>query len=176
MFTHLVMTIIGDDRPGLVDQLAKVIVDNEGNWLESQLAHLANKFTGIVTVQVPEEKANTLQAAAKSIEGLSVHVEVAADSTMATLPPGTPLVLDVIGQDRLGIVRKIAHCLAECGVNVEKLHSACESAPMSGEQLFRAHIQARVPEGANEDAIHREIEEIASDLMVDIRFSDTEKE
>ncbi|MEM9481820.1 MAG: ACT domain-containing protein [Verrucomicrobiota bacterium] len=176
MFTHLVMTIIGDDRPGLVDQLAEIIVDHEGNWLESQLAHLANKFTGIVTVQVPTENADALQSAAKSINGLRVHVEEAADSTASATPPGKPLVLDIIGQDRLGIVRKIAHCLAECGVNVEKLHSACESAPMSGEQLFRANIQARLPDGADEAAIHREIEKIASDLMVDISFSESEAE
>ena len=83
---------------------------------------------------------------------------------------GESLDLEVIGQDRTGIVRKIAHCLAECGVNVEKLHSTCESAPMSGEQLFRAQIQVRVPDGADHEALHREIEKIATDLMVDVHF------
>ena len=46
--TFLVLTVIGDDRPGLVEQLAAAISEHRGNWLESSMAHLAGKFAGIV--------------------------------------------------------------------------------------------------------------------------------
>ncbi len=51
--TFLVLTVIGDDRPGLVGELSAAISSHQGNWLESSMSHLAGKFAGIVKVAVP---------------------------------------------------------------------------------------------------------------------------
>ena len=50
MHTSYVITFIGDDRPGLVEALAKVISGHDGNWLESRLSQLDSKFAGIIRV------------------------------------------------------------------------------------------------------------------------------
>jgi len=55
MTQHLVLTVIGDDRPGLVEALSHVVAEHHGNWSESRMAHLADKFAGIVTVTVPKD-------------------------------------------------------------------------------------------------------------------------
>ncbi len=47
MATYLVLTIIGEDRPGIVELLAKIISDHSGNWLESSMSQLAGKFAGV---------------------------------------------------------------------------------------------------------------------------------
>ena len=52
METYLVLTVIGDDRPGLVEALAETIAAHEGNWLESRMSHLAGKFAGLLRVSV----------------------------------------------------------------------------------------------------------------------------
>ena len=52
--TDLVLTLIGSDRPGLVEAVAEVIAGHGGNWLESRMAHLAGKFAGILRVEIPE--------------------------------------------------------------------------------------------------------------------------
>ena len=44
MTTYLVLTIIGEDRPGIVESLAEIISDHSGNWLESSMSQLAGKF------------------------------------------------------------------------------------------------------------------------------------
>ncbi len=44
----LVLTLIGPDRPGLVEAVAEPIAAHGGNWLESRMAHLAGQFAGIV--------------------------------------------------------------------------------------------------------------------------------
>ena len=52
MNTYLVLTVIADDKPGLVETLAEVIADHKGNWLESSMSQLAGKFAGILRVSV----------------------------------------------------------------------------------------------------------------------------
>ena len=53
--TDLVLTLIGPDRPGLVESLAKRVTAHGGNWVESRMAHLAGQFAGILRVEVPPE-------------------------------------------------------------------------------------------------------------------------
>ena len=52
MTTYLVLTAIGDDKPGLVESLAQTIASNAGNWLESNMSQLAGKFAGVLRVSV----------------------------------------------------------------------------------------------------------------------------
>jgi glycine cleavage system regulatory protein len=61
--TSLILTVIGADRPGLVEALAATIATHQGNWLESRMAHLAGKFAGILRLEVADERADALAAA-----------------------------------------------------------------------------------------------------------------
>ena len=58
-----IVTLVGEDRPGLVNALAERAAANGANWLDSSMAHLAGKFAGIVLVTVPEDQADALRAA-----------------------------------------------------------------------------------------------------------------
>ena len=60
MNTYLVLTVIGDDKPGLVESLSSVIADHQGNWLESSMSQLAGKFAGILKVSVNKDHAQAL--------------------------------------------------------------------------------------------------------------------
>jgi glycine cleavage system regulatory protein len=81
---------------------------------------------------------------------------------------GISLSLDLVGQDRPGIVKEISHALAERGVNLEELETECESAPMSGEILFKAHATLRAPADVDLDTLQSDLEAIAQDLMVEL--------
>ena len=58
----LVMTVIGQDRPGLVDTIAGLVAGHAGNWLESRMSRLGGQFAGILRVEVPEEQVPPLSA------------------------------------------------------------------------------------------------------------------
>ena len=164
----LVMTLIGEDRPGLVDLAASIVTEHGGNWLESRMARLGGQFAGIVRIEVPGGDEQALVRALKSLStrGLSVVVHV---DTHASPPKGAPLSrLEIVGQDRPGIVREISHALAEFGVNVEELHTECSSAAMSGETLFTARAHLKIPETCDVSELRRKLEKIAADLIVDI--------
>ncbi len=168
MTTSLVLTVIGPDKPGLVELLSQTVTAHGGNWLESRMSHLAGQFAGILRVGVPEPAADELTTALEGLGALGLRVVVTRSEAE---PPAEsrPIVLELVGHDRAGIVRDIARVLAARGVNVEEFSSGFESAAMSGEMLFKATARLRLPASLSVDELRADLEEIASDLMVDVR-------
>jgi|DewCreStandDraft_4_1066084.scaffolds.fasta_scaffold00007_422 glycine cleavage system regulatory protein len=166
----LVMTVLGRDRPGLVDSVAEAIARHGGNWLESRMARLGGQFAGILRVSVPVEQRAALERALADLAEQGLTVVVHADESLERPSGWRAGHLEVVGQDRPGIVRQIAHALAEAGVNVEELKSECRSAAMSGEPIFQATFLVALPPRCPLDALRQSIEQIAEDLIVDIQF------
>jgi glycine cleavage system regulatory protein len=164
----LVLTIIGPDRPGLVEALAAAVVEHEANWIESRMAHLAGQFTGLLRVEVRSDRSEALTEALRGLEehGLRVLVETTRHAPIPADAPG--ISMELLGQDRPGIVREVSRALASQGVNVEELETECTSAPMSGEMLFRARARLQLPAGASPDALRKALERLADELMVDL--------
>jgi glycine cleavage system regulatory protein len=163
----IVLTLVGPDRPGLVEAVSDIVVRHGGNWLESRMAHLAGQFAGILRVEVPDGEARAIGESLQHLKSLGLQV-VAVPSGSPDAPLLRPLKLHLVGQDRPGIVREIAQILAGRGVNVEELHTECQSAPMSGEALFVATATLAAPDHLGVNDLRTALERIASDLMVDI--------
>jgi len=73
----IVMTLIGKDRPGLVESLAEVVAKHNANWLDGRMSHLAGQFAGILQVDVATDNVDQLVGALRKLgeQGLSVIVE-----------------------------------------------------------------------------------------------------
>jgi glycine cleavage system regulatory protein len=171
MRTSLVLTVIGDDRPGLVSTLSDTIAACEGNWTETRMASLGGKFAGILLVTVPQQNADALIAALRRLEAQSLHLTIVR-STGESPEGGRLLELELIGQDRPGIVRDISHLLAEHGINIEELETACVSGSFSGEALFKAQARLRVPRQVATAELRTVLEALANELMVDISLDE----
>ncbi len=171
MRTSLVLTVIGDDRPGIVEQISDRVAAAGANWEESSMARLAGKFAGLLRVSVPSERADVLTTdlRALSASGLAVVVE---GSRAPEPAPSQHLHLSVVGNDRPGIVRDIARTLAAHQVNIEALDTSVTGAPMSGEPLFRADASLCVPAGVTVAHLRQVLEALASELMVDLTVDD----
>jgi glycine cleavage system regulatory protein len=171
MARALVLTVIGEDRPGLVEALAELIAEHDGSWDESRMARLAGHFAGVVQIHLPDDRAEALVAALPGLSdrGLSVTV-VDSDWSLASVDHRHSIRLELVGQDRPGIVREISAALAALGVSVQDLRTVVESAPMSGEPLFRAEAELAPPAGVGLDAIRGRLERIADELMVDVHL------
>ena len=171
MLSTLVMTVIGPDRPGLVEMLAAQVADHGGNWLESRMCRLGGQFAGIVRAEIETERVAALTTALRTLEtrGLRVVTEVEALTKPSTR--GSVAVLELVGQDRPGILHQISRVLAAHHVNVEELASDRVSAPMDGAMLFQARITVLLPASLSVAALRADLERIASDLMVDVDLS-----
>ncbi len=173
----LVLALIGSDRPGLVEALSDAVARRGGSWLESRMARLAGKFAGILRVEVPDAARAALEADLASLEACGLRIVVEASADAATpLPVSRLLDLELVGQDRPGIVREISQALASRGVNVEELVTDRVSAPMSGEALFRAHARLRSPTAVALNDLTAALEAVAHDLMVDVALGEAHQD
>lgn len=168
------MTVIGPDRPGLVESVASIVAGHGGNWLESRMSRLGGQFAGILRIELPVEKEQEMVDALKGLETRRLTVVIHKDRSAAEVTPVPLSSLEIVGHDRPGIVREISRVLAANEVNVEELSSELASAAMSGETLFKAQAKLRIPATCNVADLRKALEKIASDLIVDISF-DTAK-
>jgi len=168
MLSTLVMTVISPDRPGLVELVTAHVVEHGGNWLESRMCRLGGQFAGIVRVEVPAEKSDALLASLAQLEKDGLHISGRKETTAAPTTRGIVATLELVGQDRPGILHQISRVLAQNGVNVEELSSDRVSAPMDGSMLFQARAAVLLPTGVSIAQLRGELEKIASDLMVDV--------
>jgi glycine cleavage system regulatory protein len=168
--TYLVLTIIGDDKPGLVELLSETIARHSGNWLESNMAHLAGKFAGILRVSVDDLHADAL---VQDLQRLSSVLRLVVEKVSMAEPPASrrTLRLTLVGNDRPGIIKEISRALAAQHVNVEELTTQCSSAPMSGEPLFNAQALLKVPADLDLHDLQRQLERLADDLIVEINLA-----
>ena len=175
MNTQLVLTVLSDDRPGVVEQLAQTISQHHGNWLESRMAQLAGKFAGILQVAVALEHQDQLKAALNELN--SKGFKIVVDTAVSTARPECrEFSFSVVGNDRPGIVREIAQAFAGRHINMGELETACSSMPWSGEPLFEATGVIEVPKAVDMNELYDYLDKIADDLAVDIRLeSSTEK-
>jgi glycine cleavage system regulatory protein len=167
---RLVLTVIGDDRAGLVSALADVVTAHDGNWEDSQLAELAGKFAGIVVVGVPAERVDELTAALRELDGLlevAAHPGAEADG-VADDSDAQRLTLDLLGNDSPGIVREVSSVLSRHELSIETMTTGTREAPMAGGLLFEAHVVVRVPGGSDTAALRADLEQLATELLVDI--------
>jgi glycine cleavage system regulatory protein len=170
MTSTLVMTVIGPDRTGLVDELARTVAAHGGNWQESRMCHLGGRFAGLMRVVVPAEQVDLLQTALTALgqAGLTVVVQEATE-------PGNPVgtsraAVELVGQDRPGLLREVTRVLAQHQLNIEELTSERADAPFEGGTVFKARALISAPAATDLDLVGRELEQIAVDLLVDIRL------
>lgn len=171
MTTTLVLTVIGPDRPGIVERVSQTLVEHQGNWIESRMARLSGQFAGILRVDLPDNRAKDFESACRGLkaEGLDVLTTFSQEEVGSEVR--RMVILEVTGHDRPGIVRDISRVLAHKDVNVEELTTGVESAPMSADQLFRATARLAVPDGITNEELSRLLEPIGNDLMVDISLA-----
>jgi len=172
MITSLVVTIVGPDRPGLVSAISDKAAEFGANWADSLMANLAGQFAGILHLQVPSRNADMLVAALKALESPTMHLGIARGGLPAPIANCRRIKLDLVGQDRPGIIHAISNALAAAGVSIEKLQTRIASGAMSGEQMFNMHASLQVPLTLSDDQLRAALEGIANEMMADISLDD----
>jgi len=170
----LVLTFVGDDRPGLVNAVSDKIAAFGGTWLESRSARLAGKFAGILLVNVPESKVSELESALRGLTPATLHLTLdrgAAEEARAS----RLIMLDILGNERPGIVRDVTQALSALGVNIEEFESGLESAAFTGVPMFHAHARLSAPEALPVDDLRKALERLAGEIMVDVTVAEEDR-
>ncbi len=166
----LVLTALGDDRPGLVAAISAAINARGGSWEQSHFSELAGKFAGIVVLSAPDAETDAIASDLLALEDRTLHVQVEridapADEDVVTFE------LELVGADRPGIISEISALLAARRVSIEDLVTEIVDAPMGGGRLFEARAVLVAPESAGADGLREALEALADRLMVDVHLS-----
>ena len=163
----ILISVLGEDKPGLLDNLSEIIVSNDGDWIESNMSTVEATFAGILRVNVPSKNAKKLiKELTSSKLGLQIACEVTAPVRLSDFKSYN---IELIGQNHVGIINKLSHVLTyELKANVEGIKTEIIDASMSGEQLFKAQISLHLPKSIEERLIKDKLELIADEMMVEI--------
>ena len=170
--TTIIITVLGDDKAGLVDRLSGAIAQHRGNWVRSHMAELAGKFAGVVEATVSDIEADGLIATLDQIEATGLlHITAHRADTALEPSNGHRLELHLVGQDHPGIVHQVARVLARHHISIDQIETEIVPAPQGG-HLFRADAILELPAGFDVDRLETDLEAIAYDLMIDLEMAD----
>lgn len=163
----MVLTIIGKDQPGIVDDLAKAVATANGNWLRSSFCQLSGHFAGFVEIILPKDNHNQLVADCHALSSLQITLVPAHQNDEQT-QNSKQVLLKVTGNDRAGIIKDVTGALKTFDINIVELQTSCEGAPNWGSPLFTANIGIQTANTFETSKLKTAIEDIADDLIVDL--------
>lgn len=166
--SYLVLTAVGPDRPGLVNEIAQVVLSAGANLEDSRMAILGGEFALLVLISGPKPALIQIEAEAGKL-GDRLGLRILLKSTSAERPARDflPYRLRVSGVDRPGIVQRVAAVLAKRGVNVASLESRLSYAPLSGTPMFVLEAELQIPSELALSELRRELGSTCDDENLD---------
>lgn len=173
MRKHLVLTLSGPDRVGLVEDIAEVLLQFQGNVEFSRMARLGGEFAILMLVSAPEAHFEAMREAVRALrgDGYKVTTHPTERGYASRYSGWLPYRVKVTGADQVGIIHDIARHLAEKGINIETMDTAMLSAPMSGTPLFTMSAVVVVPPGLSFTEWRDDLAHVGDKLNVDTEVS-----
>jgi glycine cleavage system regulatory protein len=174
MKAKVILSVVGSDRPGLTQAVADAVYRAGGNWLESHLGRLGGMYVGSVLVEMDADKRTVLEKHVREVDASGLHVSIMAAGKNPS-PPGETILVEVVGQDRPGIVLELTRTVASTGANIEDFSSSADNSAWSGGLLFRAKARLTIPKGTSAGQVQSALESISGDIMVDFPEGQSEQ-
>lgn len=164
----MVLTAVGPDRPGLVQEISRAIHDSGANLEDSRMAILGGEFALILLFSGAPAAVDKVAERGRSLEpelGLrfSLHETKAASSKQSFLP----YQLRVSGFDQPGIVSSVSAVLARRSINVASLESRVHNAPLSGTPMFLLNAEIQVPSEVALSSLRKELAAVCDEKNLD---------
>ncbi|MFN8609902.1 MAG: ACT domain-containing protein [Vulcanimicrobiota bacterium] len=171
MKQHLVFSLLGPDRTGLVDRVAQTLARHHANLEDSRMAVLGGEFSMmfLCSLEASGESAlvQDLNSVAGELELLLQHKKTTARRSHSGM---MPLQVSVRGADHEGIVHDLVHHLVEQGVSVDNLESQLVNAPYSGVPLFEMQMRISAPASVSLSTLRRKLQAAGDELNVDVEI------
>lgn len=168
----LVVSIVGPDRHGIVSLLADRAQRYGANWAASRMNRLAGEFAGTVHFEVPREHEQAFTEALRQLESSGLQVVIASSGGASVPASLRGFELELVGDDRVGIVSRLTKLLAERAVSIENIHTEIVRSGVSGKQTFKIGAHLLVPAALAVDDLRRELGALASEMMLDIALGE----
>lgn len=175
MRTQLLVTSVGEDRPGIVARLTEIFVANQANLEESRMAILGGEFAAIMLVSLPTEKESALAASLSKLqsEGISVVTKKTAQLKADRFEGYANFRLLLTGADHEGIVFRVSSYLKDNSINIQAVDTKVVNAPETGSPLFEMRASIQVPPNCRVSELRKDLNRIADEETVDIELHES---
>jgi glycine cleavage system transcriptional repressor len=166
---HALLTAIGADRPGLVEEVSQFIFARGGNIEDSRMVNLRGQFAIVVLIGGSEEALDLLRRELGELSsGSALHTDW-RDTTEPGSPsqPALPYRLTGTGLDQSGLVHRVAHLLRGLNVNIESLDTRLTAAPYTGAPIFEMELILSIPNTTSLSTLRQNIGVVCDELNVD---------
>lgn len=175
MTDSLVFMVTGDDKPGVVESLARASVSHEASWLESEITRVAGKVAGIIQVEVPKKNAEALKNAMKALSSGSLTVSVDERSGEDPHINDRQMALEISGPDSPGIVLEITRILTRNRLNIDEFHTQRMEVSKGGRRTFRADVRISMPKKMDSTDVQRALNLMSDSLHLEVSMHELPK-
>lgn len=166
--TYLVISALGEDRPGIVNDLSKAILEHGCNIEDSRMTVLGGEFAAILLVQGKWNTLAKIENALPEIErqlGMIIISKRTGERTVGAdlLPYG----VDVISMDHPDIVNNLAGFFSERGINIEDMTTSTYAAAHTGTPMFAVHMTVGIPADLHIARLREEFMDYCDGLNLD---------
>jgi glycine cleavage system transcriptional repressor len=165
---YVVITAVGDDRTGIVNELSDEILKDGGNIEDSRMALLGGAFTIIMLVAGEPEAIHKLISRIPVIEkSLGMTMVIKETEPRRRDASLLPYRIDVVSMDHPGIVHDVADFFANRGINIEDMSTATHPAAHTGTPVFSMHLTIAVDADSPIAELRHEFQDFCDDLNLD---------
>jgi glycine cleavage system transcriptional repressor len=169
MSQHTILTAVGDDRPGLVDEVTRFIFEGGGNIEDSRMVNLRGQFAMMVLIGGSDQAIDALRAGLGRLTGqtkLVAELRPAAPARPAAAD-AMPYKLTATAIDQTGLVHRLSRELHGHDVNIESLDTRLAAAPYTGAPLFEMELIISVPRRTQISDLRESLGKLCDDLNID---------
>lgn len=172
MTQSLVITAIGEDRPGIVNDLTEILLEANLNIEDSRMSILGGEFAVILLVSGNAESISSLNAEQAALEQrLKLKLLIKPTSRKVDRDDTIPYLITVEGMDNPGIVHKLAHYLSLKSINITNLQTQSSHAAHTGTPMFSVDMQVDIPASADLEQIQDGFDKTCDELSMDAEFT-----
>jgi glycine cleavage system transcriptional repressor len=166
-----VLSAVGHDRIGIVDDLTSSIEQSGGNILESRMSVLGGEFAVIMLVSGEKRTISSLIANLEKMEKeIELHIEIKPTNQPVQDLNGIPYTLKCVSLDSPGIIHTVTRFIRTEGINIENLETETAHAPWTGAPLFRMKANVIVPLSVSVQELRNGLNRLEQEKDLDISF------
>ena len=168
MKNYLVITALGGDRPGIVNELAENITEHECNIEDSRMTVLGGEFAVMLMVSGNWNTIAKLQDHLPSLEQpLGMTIITKNTESRQAADKILPYVAEVISLDHPGIVKNLANFFSTRHINIEEMATNCYAAAHTGTPMFSVHMEIGIPASQSISELRESFMDFCDNLNLD---------
>jgi glycine cleavage system transcriptional repressor len=164
----VVLSAVGIDRAGVVNDLSKVILDCGGNIEESRMTALGSEFAMLLLVSGNWAAIGKLEKAlAKLAEDKPLSINIRKTDVRPMNENSMPYGIDIVSLDQPGIVFRLANFFAARDIEIADLSTRKYAAAHTGSPMFAIQMSINVPASVSISHLRDEFHDLCDQLNLD---------